>query len=196
MSETMAYTTRQSLLKAVHEQDETAWRAFVDFYMPLILMRAKDFKLRPDEVDELRQEVFLAVSQYDLAGRYDPARGRFRDYLRRVITNCALHILRARADFTAEALPEKVKAEATPPDKAQEEEEWRQFILQKALEELKSKCEDTVFMAFDMYALRGLPVREVAAALKTSEEQVYQAKSRLAGRLQAIVARLTRELDE
>jgi len=190
----MAYTTRQSLLKAVHEQDENAWRAFVDFYMPLILMRAKDFKLRPDEVDELRQEVFLAVSQYDLAGRYDPERGRFRDYLRRVITNCAKHILRARADFAAKELPEE--AEATPPNKAQEEEEWRQFILQKALEELKSKCEDTVFMAFDMYALRGLPVREIAAALETSEEQVYQAKSRLSSRLQAIVARLTRELDE
>ena len=189
----MAFTTRKELLQKVAAHDEAAWRDFVGFYRPLILLRGRDLKLTDLELDELVQNVNLAVHRHEAAGRYDPAKGRFRDYLRRIITNCAIEIIQHRCrDVGLEAVIDNLVTE----NPTQADEEWRAFIYEKALEELRASCDAATYMAFELYGQRGLPVAEVCSMLSMSEDQVYQAKSRSAKRLNEIVARLERQADD
>ena len=189
----MTYTTRKELLEGVHNGDDAAWHVFAEFYKPLMLLRAKDLNLSPSETEELMQDVCVAVFRNDATNRYDPTIGRFRDYLRKIITNCALAIINRRPTLTAPVALEY--PDGNEIDK-QFEEEWRQFIYNKALEELRSKTSPSHYLAFKLYCERGMAPQDVASTLGITEDSVYQCKTRLTKELKAIVERLTRELDE
>src|SRR5574344_659369 len=147
----MSYTTRKSLLRKVREGDEIGWREFYDTYRPLILRRGGDFFLRPQEQTELVQKVMLEFFQKDLfrtkfdidnipeklTFRYDDRHGRFRDFLRRVVTNHALNILRARRDQIPVENLENVLPERADGRDEQWDAEWRQHLLTQALAELR-----------------------------------------------------------
>ncbi|MBQ6473072.1 MAG: sigma-70 family RNA polymerase sigma factor [Victivallales bacterium] len=190
----MAFTTRKELLQGVHENREDAWQEFDRFYQPLVTLRARDLGLSPQEIDELKQNVRLAILRSDATGRYTPEKGRFRDYLRTLITNCAIDLLRARKqgeNFVP--LTESIPDENTD---AEFEQEWRACLLQRAQEEVQKNCDLATYMAYQMYGERGLPVAEVAEQLGMTEAQVYQAKTRTVKRIQKELKRLIDELGD
>ncbi len=189
----MTYTTRKEMLVGVHNGDDAAWHEFVEFYKPLMLLRAKDLRLSENETEELVQDVSVTVFRNDVANNYDPMKGRFRDYLRKIITNCALTIINRRAALTFPVSTEISDGNAF--DK-QFDEEWRQFIYQKAMEELRSKASPVHYLAYKLYCERGMAPQDVASSLGVTEDSVYQCKTRLTRELKIIVERLTRELDE
>lgn len=82
----MGYTTKKSLLEAIREGDEVSWFEFYETYRPLIILRGNDYRLSSVELEDLCQLVLLDLFKAGRRFRYDPAKGRFRDYLRRVIT--------------------------------------------------------------------------------------------------------------
>jgi RNA polymerase sigma-70 factor (ECF subfamily) len=187
----MAYTTRKSMLDAMRRNEDEAWREFLDFYAPLINLRANDFQLTPREADELRQDLCVNMFARNGLANYDASKGRFRDYLRAIISNCAIDILRQRPSSVEAPEP------AVPPDDDERFElEWRQNLLEKALAEVQSRCDDLTFMAFQLHAQQGKPAKEVAAALKIAEQKVYLASSRITQRLKDAVQRIERELGE
>ncbi len=128
----MAFTTRKDLLQDVHNNDQQAWNDFVEYYTPLIMLCAKDFSLTQQESEELRQIVCLAVFKKDLTGQYDETKGHFRTFIRKVISNNAIDIIRKRKPTlpieNASQIPEETE------DKF--EERWRKFIYEKALQVL------------------------------------------------------------
>ena len=182
----MAFTTRKDLLQDVHNNDQQAWNDFVEYYTPLIMLCAKDFSLTQQESEELRQIVCLAVFKKDLTGQYDETKGHFRTFIRKVISNNAIDIIRKRKPTlpieNASQIPEETE------DKF--EERWRKFIYEKALQVLRQNCDNVTYMAFDLYVRKEMPVKEVARTLKISEDQVFQAKSRSLKRLKEIIYRL------
>jgi len=199
----MAYTTRKSLLRKVREGDEIGWREFYCTYRPLILRRGMDFKLRPQELDDLLQRVMEEFFQKELLAvkfdidnippeltfRYDNGRGRFRDFLRRVVTNHACKILRARRDQRPldgdSPLPDPEAGED-----ARWEQEWRCHLLNEALRELRNQVAPVTFQAFEMSSLKEHGARETAAFLGISPAAVYTARSRCLARLRKIVKEL------
>ena len=188
----MAFTTRKEMLQKVANKDEAAWHDFIEFYRPLIILRGRDLKLTDQELEELQQDVCLSVHKHGATSRYDPSKGRFRDYLRKIITNCAIEILGHRPNGEDLAIIINLPISE---DKDTADEEWRKFIYEKALEELRSCCEPATYMAFELYVQRELPVTEVASIMSMSEDQVYQAKSRSVKRLKEIVARLEKQAE-
>ena len=187
----MAFTTRKDLLQKVHNNVQQAWTDFVEYYSTLIALCAKDFGLTDQENEELRQNVCLAVFKKDLTGQYDEKIGHFRTYLRKIISNSAIDILRKRKPTlpltNATQVPEETE------DKF--EEEWRHFIYEKALQIVRQNCDNVTYMAFDLYARKGMPVKDVARTLQISEGQVFQAKSRTLKRLKETIADLERTED-
>ena len=185
----MAFTTRLSMLQKVGNNDEAAWNAFVDYYTPLIRLRAQDMKLTEQETDDLRQDVCVAMFKSSAVARYDKSQGSFRNYLRTIITNCAIDILRKRES------PVDITTIDDPPVEEDDrfEQEWRKFLYEKALEEVRANCDPATYMAFELYAIRGLPVQTVAEMVSLKEASVYQAKTRITQRLTDIIARLQRE---
>ncbi len=190
----MAYTTRKELLTKVHEGNEAAWFEFAEFYKPLILLCAQDCHLNPNETEELQQNVLLAVFHHDVTQRYDSTKGRFRDYLRRIIKNTAIDIINARkGQLTSGTLPEPQEPQSLEKliDGA-----WREFLYNKALEELRANTEPTHYMAFELHGQQGMPAKKVAGMLGLSEASVFKIKSRLVARCAEIVKRLEEELGE
>ncbi len=188
----MAYTTRKSMLLAMQRNENAAWEEFLEFYGPLITLRANDYRLTPQETEELRQDICVSIFTKNSLASYDPARGRVRDYLRGIITHRAVDIIRRRPQQGAPA-PEPSSAEE---DRERFEREWREFVFEKALAEVKSRCDDLTFMAFQLHAWQGRPAKEVAQELGMTEQNVFLASSRITQRLRAEVKRLEKELEE
>lgn len=182
----MAYTTKRSLLRAIGRGDEVSWREFYDTYRPLIVFCARE-RLESSEIDDLIQTVMVNVFRSGEYFRYDPAKGRFRDYLGRVVHNAIVDMLRKRrrsihgnpaAEAGADGFESMWRAE------------WERHLLAQAMVELRSRVEVSTFQAFDLYAMQGQPPKRVAEFLGIGVPQVYVAKSRCLAMLREIVAEL------
>lgn len=200
----MAFTTRKSLLAKVRAGDEVSWAEFYSAYKPLILLCGQDCMLTPDENDELVQLVMSEIFQKDIVGKYDPdhipddvvfhydpARGRFRHYLRGIIRNQALKIIQKRKDFVE--LDNSKQQLAEPSIDVWNDlwdEEWKKHVLAMALTELKGHVQPETYMAFEMYAIQERPVQEVANFLNLSIASIYTAKSRCVSALKEIIYKL------
>ena len=200
----MAFTTRKSLLAKVRAGDEVSWAEFYAAYKPLILLCGQDCMLTPDENDELVQQVMSEIFQKDIVGKYDPdhipddivfhydpAHGRFRHYLRKIIRNQALKIIQKRKGFVELDNPEKNVAE--PAIDVWDElwdKEWKRHVLAMALTELKGHVQPETYVAFEMYAIQERSVQEVAKFLNLSVASVYTAKSRCVATLKEIISKL------
>ncbi|MBQ6472972.1 MAG: sigma-70 family RNA polymerase sigma factor [Victivallales bacterium] len=191
----MAYTTKIDLLRGVHNGDEGSWRQFWDFYTPFIMFCGNMYNLTHEELQDLRQEVMIAVMKSDLTGKYNPSVGRFRTYFQRIIRNQATNILRRR--LSAQKGTARLKGDISVSDARQAEiqEEYDKLIIQAALDELREELDLPQFMAFEMYVIQGRAPADVACALNLSVNQVYLAKSRILPRFKAIFARLNGESD-
>ena len=188
----MAYTTRISMLRGVHEHDEHSWEEFQAFYTPLIFFCGHLYKLTHEELQDLRQEVFRQVATTDVTGKYDPTIARFRAYLQGVIRHCILAILRQRTPGRT-GLEELEENEAGQIEDKGIQVEFEKLLRQAALEQLREELDERQFAAFDLYALQKRPVKEVAEIMKMTVNQVYLAKSRNTARLQEILASLRNE---
>ena len=200
----MAFTTKKSLLAKVRAGDEVSWAEFYAAYKPLILLCGQDCTLTPDENDELVQQVMSEIFRKDIVGKYDPdhipddvvfhydqSHGRFRHYLRGIIRNQALKILRKR-DGVIE-LDDPAQQVAEPAIDIWDElwnEEWKRHVLAMALTELKGQVQPETYLAFEMYAIQERPVQEVADFLNLPIASVYTAKSRCIAALKEIISKL------
>ena len=189
----MAFTTRGSLLSAVRRGDEVGWQEFYDMYKPLILLRGGDLRLNQTEKEELVQLVMLSFFNSSRTFRYDKSKGRFRDYLKRVIHNKACDLMRQRQDGTVSAeVLEPVLAAIPAEAEDRWETEYRETVLKQAFEELKLRCDPTTLQSYDLFVRESLSAKEVASMLDIKPNAVYQHKSRVEEMLRQIV----KELDE
>ena len=198
----MAFTTRKSLLARVREGGEVPWGEFYATYKPLVYLCGGDCGLTDDEKDELVQKVMCEIFEKDIIGKYDPehvpddvvfrhdpARGRFRHYLRQIIRNQARKIIRARrsAELPLDDALDKRTDDAL---EATWDSEWRRHLANMALAELKGRVQPETYVAFEMYALQNRPAQEVAEFLNISIASVYTAKNRCAAMLKEIINNL------
>ena len=187
----MAYTTKRSLLRAIGRGDEVSWREFYDTYRPLIVFCARD-RLDGSEIDDLIQTVMVNVFRSGEYFRYDPAKGRFRDYLGRVVHNAIVDMLRKRRPSVSGDGETEAGADGF---ESMWRVEWERHILAQAMVELRSRVEVATFQAFDLYAMQGQTPKRVAAFLGIGVPQVYVAKSRCLALLREIVAELRHKED-
>ncbi len=190
----MAYTTNHTMLQQMREGREESWVAFREFYKPLIARRGMDFHLTPNEIDALIQDVVLACFQEHVLENYDRSKGRFRDYLRTVSTRNALRIIAGRTNSRVFTQIDENQVELQE-DAEKAAREWQEFLVDKALQELKETMDTIKYMAFEMYELQGNDAETVAKRLGLTTNQVYLIRTRTVRKLQDIIARLEREID-
>ena len=196
----MAFTTKKSLLAKVRAGDEVSWREFYEAYKPLIVLVGNDCSLRSDENEELVQQVMCELFTKDIIGKYDPdhipddvkftydpKRGRFRHFLKRIVRNQAIKIYRKRFNH---APLEDVEAVGENAFDSIWDEEWRRHVLNMALVELRGRVQPETYSAFEMYAMQNRKLDEVCKFLDMSPASVYTAKSRCVAALKEIIANL------
>ncbi|MBE6387330.1 MAG: sigma-70 family RNA polymerase sigma factor [Lentisphaerae bacterium] len=198
----MAFTTRKSLLAKVHSGDACSWDDFYKAYKPLILLKGDDLGLKQDEKQELIQNVMFEVFAKDITGKfvqdkipddvvftYDPSKGRFRHYLRKVVKFQAIKILKKRRNNVSLNADDDMENFFPADDvwNASWDEEWHRHVLNQAMVELKNRVQPETFAAFEMYAVQNRNVQEVAEFLNLSVSSVYTAKSRCVSALREII---------
>lgn len=192
----MENTTHATLLARLAEGvDPTAWREFHERYADLLRGFARRHGLQPADCDDATQEILLALAKAVGKFRYDPAKGKFRSYLKTVALRTVFRILRQKKGaMTLELTGEEAETAADDPStESWWEEEWRQYHVRHAMRQLESEFNEQDRMAFSQYAVKGRPAAETAAELGMSVDQVYQAKSRILRRLSALIARQIEE---
>jgi RNA polymerase sigma-70 factor (ECF subfamily) len=157
---------------------ELAWTEFRARYAPVIVAFARRFGAGSHDADDVVQDVLVGFFAKSPTFVYDPARGRFRSYLKA----CTVHALqkqvsRARAQKTV-ALGEIDPA--APEVEKTWDELWSQQLLKRALELTRAQyAERDTFRAFVLTAIDGKSPADAAAALGMSLANVYKARARV-----------------
>jgi RNA polymerase sigma-70 factor (ECF subfamily) len=199
MTESFTYSqTRPSLLLRIRDpQDAKAWETFTTTYAPLVVGFCRRRGLQGADADDVTQEVFTRLSRTIRGFEYEPARGRFRDWLGTMVHNEICRFVNrhqrhmgAGADVPTVEL-EQPAASAIGPEW---EEHFHTHILACALDEIRSQFEPQTWLAFELVWLRDQPSAKVAADLNMDVAAVYVAKSRVLRRLREKLLELSDEI--
>lgn len=184
-------TTHGTLLARICDSsDPAAWSDFCAQYEEMIRAFARRQGMVGPDADDIVQEVLLALTKAMPGFEYNPAKGKFRSYLKTVVVRA---IIRKRQRHTGDAktqdLDEESRVAASDASlDAVWEEEWRQQHLRRAMRQTEAEFSATDVRCFRAYVLEGVDTDEVARRFGVSPGQVYNAKSRILGRLREIIA--------
>jgi RNA polymerase sigma-70 factor, ECF subfamily len=199
----MVSRTRATLLDRLRDgADALAWDEFFGRYWRLIYSFARHHGCSDHTAEEIVQEAMLTVFEQREVFRYDPARGRFRDWLSTVVRHLvARHARepaqRVRAEGgTSRALAE-IAGEDAAPDAAWENA-FETAILGALLDVVRREVSPETFQAFELLVLEELSGAQIAAMTGLSRNAVYLARKRVVRRLKELGARYADEgqLDE
>ena len=190
------YATRASIfirLQADGSMDrELGWQEFTEKYARVIAGFARNAGLRAQDADDVLQDVLLGFFRVSEQFEYDPAKGRFRGYLKRVTLNAirARHRRKRPSTF--------IKDDYDPPAEMPDvdaawDRQWTEQLLQRAMTEVRGSVEDRTWKAFELYGVRGVPAEQVAERLEMTPAAIRHAKMRLVKQVREIVDQLRDE---
>lgn len=191
--------TRPSLLSRVRDPaDQAAWAEFEATYRDLLLRYCRRCGLSAADAEDVRQIVLLRLVRALPRFRYDPAAGRFHDWLYRVVRN-AIADFRAcpdpasRAVLSGSEFERMSIADASPADPLWEQE-WRDNHLRRAMVALRETCDERSVAAFER-VMHGASLDEVASELGMSYDAVQKSVRRMRKRVEGRIAVQIREED-
>lgn len=191
--------TRASLLlrlKSDGPAREVAWHAFHSRYGPVIASYARSMGVRGQDVDDVVQDVLVGFYAALPEFSYDPARGRFRSYLRTCVQR-KIQQRAARLPMLQGVEVERIGTHECATEERTWDEIWESQALHRALAIVRNRYlrrpdRARTFLAFEMYAILERPADEVASELGMSVQSVHAAKSRV----RRAVGKLARKLAE
>ncbi|MCE9619785.1 MAG: sigma-70 family RNA polymerase sigma factor [Planctomycetes bacterium] len=168
---------------------QLGWSDFSAMYGPVIAGFARNAGAKPQEVDDILQDVMLGFFRQSRVFEYDPAKGRFRGYLKRITLNAIRD--RHRRKRPGVGLPE----DFDPPEReshlsAAWDREWTEHLVRRALEKVKTNIQPKTLEAFDRYGVRGEPIASVASDLGMSEAAIRHAKMRVLDQMRDEIVRM------
>jgi RNA polymerase sigma-70 factor, ECF subfamily len=194
--------TRQSLLVRAQAGDEGAWQALTDLYRPLLVGWLRYQAVPAGEVDDLVQDILVAVLQNLSSFRHSGQRGAFRSWLRAIAHSRACDFWRARGRQALasgdSAVVEALHQLEDPNSELnrQWDEEHDQYVLRCLLDVTELEFETRTVQAFRRVALEGASSEQAAQELGLSVGAVYIAKSRVLHRLRQHAEGLLDEFPE
>ena len=189
------YATRASIflrLKADGSIDrELGWQEFAQKYSRVIAGFARNAGLPAQEADDVLQDVLLGFFRVSEAFEYDPDRGRFRGYLKRVTLNA----IRARHRRKRPSVGIEDHAEPSMPEDTDDQwdRQWTEQLLTRAMTEVRGEVEEKTWRAFELYGIRGTPASAAAQETGMSEAAIRHAKMRITKRLRELVDHMRSE---
>ena len=184
-------TTTQVLEDLKGSNDTLAWNHFRDHFYPVIFNFAKVLGLSETDAEDAAQETMLTFLKALRDGKYDKEKGQLSHWLfgmaKRVILNFRKRLPRehfVEDDTTGTSFWDMVQDENAV--KQSWDNQWRQMVLERCLQQARRELDAKVFKAFELYALSQKSAEEVSHVLSISRNAVYIAKSRVLSRLRQL----------
>ncbi len=189
--------TSLTLLQRVCTGDERAWQRLVGLYTPLVCHWCGRWGLQPADVDDVRQDVFIAVSRGIDRFRKERSCDTFRGWLRGITRNKLLEYGRQRGGrpdavggSDAYALFQDVpmaEAVADPPEDA----EAVAGLYRRVMDVIREEFEERTWKAFYRVTVDEQSAGDVGQELGMSANAVRIAKWRVLRRLREEAGDLT-----
>jgi RNA polymerase sigma-70 factor (ECF subfamily) len=194
-------STRESLLIRARDGDRGAWEDLCELYRPLIVGWLRRQSVPEGDMDDLVQEIFMAVVRGLPAFSHSGRRGAFRSWLRTIAYNYSCDYWKAparRAAASGEGADTAALGLLEDPDSPLNrywDEEHDRYVLRCLLALVELEFEPTTLQAFRLVALEGSSSAEAAGELGLSIAAVYAARSRVLRRLRVLAEGLLDDLD-
>ena len=184
--------TRQTLLSRLKDRDDQeSWRDFFDTYWKLIFNTALKAGLKDAEAQEVVQDTVICVCEGMDDFTHNSRRGAFKKWLLTLTRHRIIDQLRKRKpvfrplererhDTRQTATLERIPDPVPSLDEIWEEE-WKQNLMETAIERVKRQVDPKHYQIFDLYVLRQWPVAKISKALEISKARIYMAKHRVEG---------------
>jgi RNA polymerase sigma factor (sigma-70 family) len=191
------YETNMDLLLQLKSDEtvnrEMGWGIFVDRYGPIICGFARNAGLPSGEADDIMQTVLFNFFRVADRFEYDPSKGRFRGYLKRITLNAIRQRYRKKQEGNLDTFGMEAAEDPRDDLEAAFDREWAEHLLSEAMTEARPKFEPKTWEAFELYGRRGMSCEKVAQRLNMSQEAVRHAKSRVMRAVRQIVIRIRAE---
>ena len=187
----MNATTQATLIERLRDGDAVmAWEEFFQRYWRLIYAAARTRGCREHTAEEIVQDVMLTVFQQRDVFRYDPKRGRFRDWLRTVVRNAVAEHRRAPSQRVRGRGGDPEDRAAEPADDRAPDQAWEaafeESLLAALLDCVRREVAPETYQAFELTTLDELSGRQVAKLTGLSRNAVYLARKRVLKRLREL----------
>lgn len=204
----MVSNTRATLLERLRDgANALAWDEFFACYWPTIYGFARHRGCSEHTAEEIVQDVMLKVFQQRDVYQYDPARGRFRDWLGTVVrNNVAEHRRRPANRVQGRGGDSNVIQLEQTDDEQDADTAWETAfennLLLTLLDSVRRETNPRTYLAFELVGLEGLSGGEAARMTGLSRNAVYKAHKRVLERLVELGApyrqegRLVRQIKE
>jgi RNA polymerase sigma-70 factor (ECF subfamily) len=184
--------TSQSLLERLHDRaDAQAWQRLLAVYEPWLRGWLSRTELQPADVDDVLQEILVAVSETLPGFKHNGRPGAFRSWLRTILTHRVRHFLRGQKNRQAVVSPRPLSdwleqlADANSALSRQWDQEHDRQLARRLLASIQAEFNPTTWQVFEMLVLEERPAAEVAAHFRITANAVYVAKARVLARLRA-----------
>lgn len=195
MADAWLPTTSPTLLVRLRHDpsNQAAWNEFVDQYGRHIYRWCRQWKLQDADAEDVAQEILLKLARKLRDFAYDP-KSSFRGWLKTV----AHHAWRDFVDGQRRVRPianeqiwELLQSVEAREDLIQKlEEAFDHELLEAAKVQVRLRVAPHTWEAFQLAAIEGLPVAEVAAKVHMQVAMVYVAKSKVQKMLQEEIQKL------
>jgi RNA polymerase sigma-70 factor (ECF subfamily) len=200
--------TRHSLLNRLKNlDDQQSWQDFYNTYWRLIYGAAIQAGLSDAEAQDVVQETVITVARTIKDFKVGAQFGSFKAWLLHTTRWRIADQLRKRPPDRGRSLepPPKEETPRTPteervPDPASLnleavwDQQWRQNLVDLALEKVKARTDPAVFQMFDLHVCHQWPAHKVAHKLGVTLGQVYFAKYKIAASIRKEIKRLEKEM--
>lgn len=179
------FTTRSSFLERLRSNDENSWKEFHTRYMNMIRYTGTKRGLSEEECQDLMIEVMVIFWNKMNEFIYDRNKGHFRSYLCKIADFVSLKFMRSG---NKKPPVQTLEVSEYPGDiDVGYMEEWQNFLLEKALEELKKSVDTTTFQVFYMLVFQEKDVKEVSYVTRKSASCIYNIRFRCTKKLKGII---------
>ena len=180
--------TSTTLLEGLKDSSNDAvWLQFVERYRPLILGYARRLGAGAEDAEDIAQASLLGFCEAYRNERYERQRGRLRSWLFGIVRNQVKHWRTRDASRERQASETEVARLASPEDLEQLwEQEWAAGVARECLAQVQRELEQVTFRAFNLYAMRELPVEEVVRRTGLTANAIYGAKRRVLARIREL----------
>lgn len=179
--------TSLTLLDGARRRDGEAWHRLVALYAPLLRHWCGRWGLRPEDIDDVTQDVFQAVAIGLDRFRRDRDGDSFRGWLHGVARHKALDFMRRSRPREMGGLDFQRVASALPAPADDDERALLDGLYRNALEVVRVEFEDRTWDAFWRTAVEGQPPGNVAVDLGVTPAAIRQSKSRVLRRLKEVL---------
>jgi RNA polymerase sigma factor (sigma-70 family) len=185
----MVSDTRVTLLERLRDgANALAWDEFFACYWPTIYGFARHRGCSEHTAEEIVQEVMLKVFQHRDVYQYDPAVGRFRDWLGAVVrNNVAEHRRRPGNRIQGRGGDSDIGRLDAADDQDDAAAAWEatfeKNLLLALLDTVRRETNARTYLAFELVGLQDFSGREAARLTGLTRNAVYKAHKRVLERL-------------